>query len=520
MRERLRYLFDPAAGATNRLISRWLFLRALGFIYLSAFLALILQARGLIGMQGILPAASYLQAARSLGALRFWYVPTLLWISSSDHALMVVCWLGLLASILLALNLWPRAALIICFICFLSFVSTAQEFSGYQSDGMLLEAGFLALFLAPSGLLPGWGTKSPPMRAAILLLLWEWFRIYFESGIVKLASGDPTWHSLTALYEYYQNGPLPTWVGWYLQHLPPWFHIASAALTLIMELGLVWLALLPGRWRIACFWIVTVWQIVVIATANYAFLNYLVLVLAILLLDDAALLRLVPQRWRQGLQYAAITRDRRSLTSVRVSVVAVLLVWVFYATCVPLMRMFWQRAPLPDAPIAALEQFRIANEYGLFAVMTPHRFEIEFQGSNDGQHWTAYPFRYKPQDPSRAPGIYAPYQPRFDWNLWFASLGTADDNPFVTRTAALLLENDKPVLSLFAADPFPDRPPRYIRTVLWQYWFSTREQKSRESVWWTRQLIGAYGPTLERLPDGRIAIDRATEEPSFPLPST
>ena len=215
--------------------------------------------------------------------------------------LMALMWAGLVASVLLVVNVWPRGMLIVCFLCFLSFVSAAQDFSGYQSDGMLLEAGFISLFLAPSGFWPQWGAKTPPMRGAILLLLWEWFRIYFESGAVKLLSGDPTWRNLTAMYEYYQNGPLPTWIGWYVQHLPLWFHRATAGLTLGMELVLVWMAWVPGRWRVVCFFLVTAWQIGVIATANYAFLNYLVLVLAVLLLDDGFLRRYVPARWRREL---------------------------------------------------------------------------------------------------------------------------------------------------------------------------------------------------------------------------
>ena len=505
MRKLFHYLFDPPSGADDRLIARWIFLRGLGLIYLSAFFALVCQVRGLIGTQGILPAADYLTAGRYLGLARFWYLPTLLWISSSDDMLMAICWAGLIASILLAINVWPRASLVVCFVCFLSFVSAAQDFSGYQSDGMLLEAGFLSLFLAPAGLLPGLGERTPPPRAAILLLLWEWFRIYFESGVVKLLSGDPTWRNLTAMYEYYQNGPLPTWIGWHLQHLPHWFHIATAGLTLLMELMLVWMALLPGRWRIACFWIVTVWQIGVIATANYAFLNYLVLILAVLLLDDATIRRWIPRR---VIVAAPVPKTSRFgiFANLRVAATAVILTLIFYVTTVPLVRMFWPRAPLPEAPVAALEPFRIANEYGLFAVMTPHRFEIEFQGSNDGQTWTAYPFRFKPQDVHARPGIYAPYQPRFDWNLWFASLGSSEQNPFVTRTQALLLHDDRPVLGLFAGDPFSGHPPRFVRTVLWQYWFSTPKEKRRDGTWWRHELLGPYGPTLMREPDGRVMV--------------
>jgi lipase maturation factor 1 len=394
--------------------------------------------------------------------------------------LVATCWAGLIASIILVANVWPRAMLLICFVCFLSFVSTAQDFSGYQSDGMLLEAGFLSLFLGPPGFFPGLGARHPPARAAMFLLLWEWFRIYFESGVVKLASGDPTWRNLTALYEYYQNGPLPTWIGWYLQHLPNWFHVATAAATLVMELVLVWMAFLPRRWKIACFFLVTIWQIGVIATANYTFLNYLVLSLAIFLLDDSFLRRFVPRRWRAApacggdarredgeggvLEPEGQTREGSSCwPSVRTATFAVALSWIFYATAVPVVQMSWREAPLPLKPLVALEPFRIANQYGLFAVMTPHRYEIEFQGSNDGEDWVAYPFRYKPQDLKERPRIYAPYQPRFDWNLWFASLGSWQQNLMVPRTEELLLEGDRDVLGLFGGNPFPNAPPRFVR---------------------------------------------------------
>ena len=182
-----------------------------------------------------------------------WFAPTLLWLGSGSHMVMAICWAGLAASLLLTFNLWPRAMLLVCFVCFLSFVSAAQDFSGYQSDGMLLEAGFLALFFAPPGLRPGLGYDHPPSRASLFLLQWEWFRIYFESGLVKLLSGDTEWRHLTAMDEYYQNGPLPTWVGWYIQHLPHWFHWATAFSTLALELVIVWMLFLPRRWRIDLF---------------------------------------------------------------------------------------------------------------------------------------------------------------------------------------------------------------------------------------------------------------------------
>src|SRR6201997_1691776 len=296
-----RWLFDSERGAVDRLIPRWLFLRALAGIYFSAFYSLIFQIRGLIGPQGILPANEYLQAvAHSLGHSRsLWYAPTLLWLSSGPHMLTAICWVGMAASLLLLVNIWPRGMLLICFVCFLSFVAAAEDFAGYQSDGMLLEAGFISLFFAPAGFWPGLGRASPPSRASLFLLQWEWFRIYFESGIVKLLSGDPQWRHFTAMDEYYQNGPLPTWIGWYMEHLPHWFHAATAFGTLALELVLVFMLFLPRPVRIVCFFIVTPWQLGVILTANYTFLNYLVLALGFLLLDDRFLLRFFPQRWKK-----------------------------------------------------------------------------------------------------------------------------------------------------------------------------------------------------------------------------
>jgi len=164
------------------------------------------------------------------------------------------------------------------------------------------------------------------------------------------------------------------------------------------------------------------------------------------------------------------------------------------------------KAPLPASPVSALDPFRIANSYGLFAVMTRGRFEIEFQGSSDGRDWVAYPFRYKPQELNKPPGIYAPYQPRFDWNLWFASLGSWRNYPIVPNTELKLLSNDRDVLALFAGNPFEQEPPHQIRAVLWQYWFTTISEKHETGMWWRRQLVGLYAPTLERTAGGDIKV--------------
>jgi hypothetical protein len=410
----------------------------------------------------------------------------------------------------------------VCLVAYLSFISTLQAFSSYQSDGMLLSVGFISLFFAPPGFRPRWGERHPPSRASLFLLLSVWFTIYFESGIAKIASGDPEWRNLTAMDEYYQNGPLPTWIGWYAQHLPHWFHAGTAAFTLALELVLVWMAVLPRRFRIVLFWLITPLQIGIIITSNYAFLNYLVLAFGILLLDDDYLAGLLPRRLRDGAatradraQISASPADegadlrwatvRRIFASSGLWVAAFFQTWVFYVIAVELVWMLIPQVPFPTSPVSALEPFRIANRYGLFAVMTRGRYEIEFQGSNDGQTWTPYPFRYKPQDPREAPGIYAPYQPRFDWNLWFASLDSWQQNRFVIFAEEKLLMGSPSALALFAGNPFPSAPPAQIRAVVWQYWFSDRSEK-RQGLWWRRELIGLYAPALAHGPDGKFVI--------------
>ena len=568
------------AGPPGHLVPRWLFLRAMGVIYFSAFYSLLFQIRGMLGPQGLLPAISYLQeVARVAGSARYWYAPTVLWLGSSDHALMALSWTGLIASVALFVNLWPRGMLAVCFVCFLSFVSAAQEFSGYQSDGMLLCAGFVCLFLAPAGWRPGWGQDEPPARAPLFLLRLLWFTIYFESGIAKFFGGDPSWRDLSAMNEYYQNGPLPTWIGWYAHQLPRWFHSSTAGFTLCLELLIPWMLWLPRRARIICFFLVTSLQVGIILTANYAFLNYIVLALGIFLLDDVFLVRFLPSRscnavrrnlqcppcghWHESLFKLFQGSDEQTTLSIgsRVNaplepdpaknrddadsrravrgffsvlrrpkppgrgkprpykfakavalwVATLLLAWEFYAMTFLMLQQMPPGLPLPAKPVELLEPFRIASSYGLFGRMTWARYEIEFQGSNDGSNWVAYPFRYKPQALNEAPGIYAPYQPRFEWNLWFASLGNWRENQFVVRTEQQLLMNNPDVLALFRTNPFAGAPPKQVRAVLWQYWFTDRATKKSTGQWWRREERGLYAPALERLADGRIMV---TEYPA------
>jgi hypothetical protein len=244
------------------------------------------------------------------------------------------------------------------------------------------------------------------------------------------------------------------------------------------------------------------------------------LLLGFLLLDDRFIVQFIPRRWQDHLFVPALSmresepiveqpwpeRLRHRFASLKLALTAVMLTWLFYASTAEMIWMIWRHAPLPDGPVRALQPYRIADSYGLFAVMTRGRYEIEFQGSADGQTWLTYPFRFKPQNPSEAPRMYAPYQPRFDWNLWFASLGTWRANPIVPRTEQQLLFGETDLLALFASNPFPHQPPRLVRAVIWQYWFSTPEEKRTQGLWWRRELLGLYAPVLKRERDDKISV--------------
>ncbi|HET7215642.1 MAG TPA: lipase maturation factor family protein [Terriglobia bacterium] len=514
-----RRLFGPEhPSGPGHLWPRWLFLRALGVIFFSAFYSLAFQIEGLVGPNGILPAHDYLTKLKGhTNFLRYWYAPTLLWLGSGTFALHLLVWAGLLASVALFFNIWPRGTTAIALVAYLSFIAAARNFADYQSDGMLLATGFVSLFFAPAGFRPGLGESSPPSLAGLFLLQWEWFRIYFESGVAKLASHDPQWQHLTAMYQYYQNGPLPTWIGWYAQQLPHAFQIFLALFTLIAELAICWLFIFSRRSRLVCFLILTPFQIGIILTANYAFLNYLVLSMGFLLLDDRNFASWFG--WLKSSRVGVSARFKflewktpradapaRRASAAGLAASGVFLTWIFYATTVLLLLMFNPALPLPLLPVEILQPFRIANQYGLFAVMTRARYEIEFQGSRDGEHWIAYPFRYKPQDPGEAPGIYAPYQPRFDWNLWFASLSDFEHNLWVMQTETLLLKNDASVLSLFRSNPFPGKPPLQVRAVVWQYWFTDFTTKHETGRWWNRTFLGLYAPDIERSSNGQVLV--------------
>ncbi len=485
----------PGSRQVAGALERWL-----GFIFFWALGSWWREAPGLIGPNGILPAGDYLAAVRAhFGPVnRVLFAPTLLWLGQGTLALHVVCGLGLLAAVAAMARFHPRWALGVCAACFLSLVAAAQVFASYQSDGMLMAAGFLALFLNDRA--PSWWS--------VFSFRWLWFSIYFGSGIAKLLSGDPAWRHLTALDQYYQNLPLPNLLGWYAQNYLPHFAEAAIAGSILgLELGVCWLCFFPRRWRIACFWITTPFQLAIIATANYGFLNWLVLGLGLALLDDRHLGWIAAKLRLRGRPQADAGGAAGGWAAAAGSLA--LAAWVLI-TGANLAQRLWPPFPAPDTVTELLTPLRIVDPFGLFATMTPHRYEVEFQGSNDGTHWQAYGCKYKPQAPDRAPlgdlFLFAPYQPRFDWNLWFASLAPWQENTWVEQVELRLLEGTPAVTRLFAANPFAAKPPRAVRAVLWQYWFTTPAEKRSTGAWWRRQNLGLFAPEIALTPAGAAVV--------------
>jgi hypothetical protein len=473
-------------------LARGIFLRSLGLVYLAAFLSLWVQVDGLIGSRGILPVSEYLAAVhRVTGTERYYLVPTLCWLDAGDGFLHGLCAAGVILSVLLIVGLAPVPVLFLLWVCYLSLTVAGQQFLSYQWDALLLETGFLAIFFAPLGVWPQLSEQTPP-RVIVWLLRWLLFRLMFMSGVVKLLSGDPTWRDLTALHYHYETQPLPTWTSWYMHQLPGGLHRLAVLATFVAELLVPLLIFGPRRARhVACAGIVGL-QLLIAATGNYGFFNLLTIVLCVPLLDDGVF----PARWRARLapgDSGATAARRRSWSVWVLAPVAGAVVCLSVAPFLANLDL-WPGWLARAYRVAA--SFRSVNTYGLFAVMTTQRPEIVVEGSNDGQVWRAYEFRWKPGDVHRRPAFTGLHLPRLDWQMWFAALGDFRENPWVDRFLARLLQGTPEVLALLEQNPFPDRPPRYVRALVYEYHFTNFATRRQTGAWWRRELRGHYSPVL------------------------
>ncbi len=489
-----------------------LFVRGMGLVFAVAFLSLWVQVVSLVGTHGILPAHEFLDAVREhIGASRYWLLPTVFWVNTSDVALHIVCGLGVTCSLLVVAGFIPGAGLLASWALYLSLLGIGQDFLRFQWDSLLLEAGIVAVLIAPWR----WRLRQvwPLSRPALWLARWLIFRLMFTSAVVKLASGDPTWRDLTALDYHYYTQPLPPWTAWYAHHWPEWWQKLSVCAMFLAEGIAPFLIWGPRRVRMTGAAIICTIQLLIMATGNYGFFNLLTLVLCIPLLDDGLWMRRGERDEPiacgvidagASVPLAPVTPRSLARASIPRTVIVAL---VFLATLVPFAGLF-KINPRRLGPVntiaSALSPFYVANHYGLFAIMTTSRPEIVIEGSRDGVEWKAYEFRYKPGDMMKRPRLCMPHMPRLDWQMWFAALGDVRQNRWFLVLCWRLLEGSPDVRSAFAVDPFGDEPPKYIRANVYVYNFTTAEERRATGAWWKRALRGPYVRTL-MLQDGDLA---------------
>jgi uncharacterized membrane protein YphA (DoxX/SURF4 family) len=363
----------------------------------------------------------------------------------------------------------------------------SRDFLSFQWDALLLEMGLLGAWTAPWGLRPGPGREAPS-ALDVLLFRALVFRLYLGSGLSKLQSGDRTWRELTACRHYFETAPLPTRGGWYAHHLPPGLQKLSTAATIALEAGGPFLVFTPRRPRQLAFALCSALQVAIMATGNYGFFNVQSLVLGLWLLDDEALARVLPLVPREPARIRPLWRTLlRGVAAMPVLVLGA-------SEVLSRFRLPRQTPPALERLEGWARPLRAVNAYGLFSVMTVRRPEISIEGSSDGEHWREYPFRYKVSRLDRAPRQVAPHQPRLDWQMWFAALG-APPRWFLSLLVRLL-EGSPEVLSLFAGNPFPEQPPRYVRAVLYDYQMTDLATRRSTGQWWAREPLGLYVPPV------------------------
>ncbi len=474
--------------------SSWVFTRLLGAAYFFAFGALIFQWKGLWSSQGILPSGIYLDALKShLGFKAYFFSPTLCWIFRQDAFLGFLAWGGALFSLLIVCGIWEGPAILMCWLFYSSLVGVGQDFLSFQWDILLLETSLIACWMFPWRLWRGLEIEEPRPIPRILLMLLL-FKLSFESGLVKILSEDLTWRNFTALFYHYQTQPLPTWIGWWAAQSPHWFLKLSTASALAIELVSPFLLLLPRRGKMLGATLMIFLQILIALTGNYGFFNWLAIALCVLCFDDIFFqdfFRKWSLKFRQSPAQSPISRWKRALLFSFSGLWGILSLSQLTAMIFPKLAPRWA-----ENLDIALSPLHIASSYGPFAVMTTHRYEIVIQGSEDGISWEDYDFKWKPQDLSRAPSFVEPYQPRLDWQMWFAALEPYQRRSWFTAFLVRLLEGSPSVLSLLKSDPFITGPPKYVRALFYEYHFTTPAERRLSGHWWKRELKGAYCPIL------------------------
>ncbi len=485
--------FGPSEVPMGYWLTRFVILRLLGLVYLVAFLAAANQLVPLVGQNGLLPAQVWLgDLEKHFGsrAAGFLNLPSLFWWHLSDGALLGVAWLGVVISLAVLLGYANSIVMLVLWVLYTSIVNVGQLWYSYGWEIQLLETGFLAVFLCP--LLDGrpFPRRAPPV-VVVWLYRWLIFRIMLGAGLIKIR-GDACWRDLTCLFYHYETQPIPNPLSWWLHFRPEWFHRLGTLWNHIIELVVPWFCFHPRPARHVAGVLMASFQVFLILSGNLSFLNWLTIVPCLACLDDTFWARVLP-RWIVERTKGAAEKAERSrpqeYAAIALAVVVALL------SIAPVKNLIQPGQVMNTS----FNRLNLVNTYGAFGTVGRERLEIVFEGTSNSSlqyaSWREYEFKAKPGDPLRSPPIIAPYQPRIDWQIWFAAMATPNQYPWTVHFVWKLLHNDAGTLSLIANNPFPGDPPRYVRAVLYRYHFT---QPGGDASWWKRERLGLWLAPISR----------------------
>ena len=479
------------AGGNSYWLTRFIILRLLGFVYAVAFFVAAQQLVSLIGGHGLTPARYFLGeihsqlGSRTAGMLQ---VPTLFWFGISDNGLSIFAWVGFGLSLVVLAGYANAIILTVLWVMYMSIVHIGQIWYGYGWETQLLETGFLSIFLCPLLDARPFPKRAPPLLV-IWLFRWLGFRIMIGAGLIKLR-GDPCWRDLTCLYYHYETQPIPSPISRYLHFAPHWFHNVETAWNHFIELVVPWFSFAPRTARHMAGVLLITFQIFLIISGNLSFLNYVTIIPFLACFDDTFFRRILPKLLVRRAEGAA---QRAKPCRVQNGVAIALSILVAYLSVAPVLNLVSNRQVMNSS----FDPLDLVNTYGAFGSVGKERYEIIFEGTDDAlisgdTKWKEYEFTAKAGDPNRRPPFIAPYQPRIDWQIWFAAMASPAHYPWTLHFVWKLLHNDRGTLSLLANNPFPTSPPRYIRARLYRYHFAP----IGDPAWWKREPIGEWLPAL------------------------
>jgi len=484
-----RRFLDPDATYTY---TRFVFLRLVGLVYFVPFFSLSRQLAPLIGHEGLMPADRFLdRVARAFPGGAFFKIPTLfLWLGASDATLEAACSIGVALSLAVLLGATNALLQFALWALYLSFVNVGQIFYGYGWEIQLCETGFLAIFLCPVKSIHPFPRSAPPV-VVIWLLRWLIVRIMWGAGLIKLR-GDPCWRDFTCLIHHYETQPVPSPLSWVLHQMPRWYHVLGVAVNHVVELIAPFFAFGPRRARHVAGLLFVGFQVMLISSGNLSFLNWLTIAPALACFDDSLLSRLFPARARAFID--ARVSSATTPKAMRYASYALALV-VLVLSANPVANLLSSR----QAMNTSFDPFSLVNTYGAFGSVGKERYEVILEGTSDAvpegeAAWKAYELPCKPGDVARRPCVITPYHYRLDWQMWFAGFMSYRDQPWIVHLVYKLLSGDRGVKKLFANDPFPGRPPRYVRATLYRYRFTKLGDGS--GAWWQRERVQEYLPPL------------------------